>query len=148
MRTNITRIDKRDHGYDLATAKGETMSADLVMYATGRKPNTRNIGLEEVGVRLNGDGAVAVDAWSRTAVPHIYAVGDVTDRLNLTPVAIAEGRALAETLFNNNPIEMDHDNVPTAVFSQPPVGDGRHDRARGAASRDRRRHLSHAASAR
>ncbi len=120
-RTDITRIDKRGHGYDLATAKGETLSADLVMYATGRRPNTRGIGLEEAGVRLNASGAVTVDTWSRSAVPHIYAVGDVTDRLNLTPVAIAEGRALAETLFNDNPVEMDHLNVPTAVFSQPPV---------------------------
>jgi glutathione reductase (NADPH) len=120
-RTEITRIDKRDHGCDLTTARGEMLSADLVMYATGRKPNTRGIGLEEAGVRLGDSGAVVVDSWSRSAVPHIYAVGDVTDRLNLTPVAIAEGRALAETLFNNNPIEMDHANVPTAVFSQPPV---------------------------
>ncbi len=120
-RTDITRIDKRDHGCDLATAKGETLSADLVMYATGRRPNTRGIGLEEAGVRLNASGAVTIDTWSRSAVPHIYAVGDVTDRLNLTPVAIAEGRALAETLFNDNPVEMDHANVPTAVFSQPPV---------------------------
>ncbi|HKW54473.1 MAG TPA: glutathione-disulfide reductase [Stellaceae bacterium] len=120
-RTDGTRIDKRDHGYDLATAKGGMLSGDLVMYATGRKPNTRGIGLEEAGVQLNEDGAVVVDSWSRSSVPHIYAVGDVTDRLNLTPVAIAEGRALAETLFNNNPIEMDHGNVATAVFSQPPV---------------------------
>ena len=120
-RTEIARIDKRDHGYDLATAKGDILSADLVMYATGRRPNTRGIGLEEVGVELDDSGAVIVDSWSRSRVPHIYAVGDVTDRLNLTPVAIAEGRALAETLFNNNPIEMDHANVPTAVFSQPPV---------------------------
>ena len=120
-RTEIARIDKRDHGYDLATAKGDMLSADLVMYATGRRPNTRGIGLEEVGVELDDSGAVIVDSWSRSRVPHIYAVGDVTDRLNLTPVAIAEGRALAETLFNNNPIEMDHANVPTAVFSQPPV---------------------------
>jgi len=120
-RTEIARIDKRDHGYDLTTAKGGILSADLVMYATGRRPNTRGIGLEHAGVKLNENGAVVVDSWSRSAVPHIYAVGDVTDRLNLTPVAIAEGRALAETLFNNNPIEMDHTNVPTAVFSQPPV---------------------------
>jgi glutathione reductase (NADPH) len=120
-RTEITRIDKRDHGYDLTTAKGDTLSADLVMYATGRRPNTRGIGLDEVGVQLNENGAVIVDSWLRSSVSNIYAVGDVTDRLNLTPVAIAEGRALAETLFNNNPIEMDHANVPTAVFSQPPV---------------------------
>jgi glutathione reductase (NADPH) len=120
-RTEITRIDKRDHGYDATTAKGDILSADLVMYATGRRPNTRGMGLEEVGVELNENGAVIVDSWSRSRVPNIYAVGDVTDRLNLTPVAIAEGRALAETLFNNNPIEMDHTNVATAVFSQPPV---------------------------
>ncbi len=98
------------------------LSADLVMYATGRRPNTRGIGLEEAGVALNDEKAVAVDEWSRSSVPHIYAVGDVTDRLNLTPVAIAEGRALAETLFNDNPIAVSHENVATAVFSQPPIG--------------------------
>ena len=121
-RTQIARIEKRDHGVDLRTAHDDTLSADLVMYATGRRPNTRGMGLEEAGVRLVGEKAVAVDNWSRSSVPHIYAVGDVTDRLNLTPVAIAEGRALAETLFNDNPIEIDHRNVATAVFSQPPVG--------------------------
>jgi glutathione reductase (NADPH) len=121
-RTHIARVDKRDHGYDLTTAKGDTLSADLVMYATGRRPNTRGIGLEEAGVQLDGEKAVAVDEWSRSSVPHIYAVGDVTDRLNLTPVAIAEGRALAETLFNNNPIAIDHRLVATAVFGQPPIG--------------------------
>ena len=121
VRTEIARIDKRDHGYDLTTAKGDTLSADLVMYATGRRPNTRGIGLAEIGVELNENGAVVVDSWQRSRVPHVYAVGDVTDRLQLTPVAIAEGRALAETLFNDNPIEMDHANVPTAVFSQPPA---------------------------
>ena len=121
-RTQITRIDKMDHGYDLTTEAGDTLSADLVMYATGRRPNTHGIGLEEAGVQLNKVGAVAVDEWSRATAPHIYAIGDVTDRLNLTPVAIAEGRALAETLFNKNPIKIDHANVATAVFSQPPVG--------------------------
>jgi glutathione reductase (NADPH) len=121
-RTQVTRIDKRQHGVDLATASGESLSADLVMYATGRKPNTRGMGLAEAGVQLNKANAVAVDEWSRTTVPHIYAVGDVTDRLNLTPVAIAEGRALAESLFNDNPIKIDHANVATAVFSQPPIG--------------------------
>jgi glutathione reductase (NADPH) len=121
-RTQIARIDKRGHGYDLTTTQGEVFSADLVMYATGRRPNTHGIGLEEAGVQLNKANAIAVDEWSRTTVPHIYAVGDVTDRLNLTPVAIAEGRALAETLFNDNPIKIDHANVPTAVFSLPPVG--------------------------
>jgi glutathione reductase (NADPH) len=71
---------------------------------------------------MNDEGAVVVDEWQRSTVPNIYAVGDVTDRLNLTPVAIAEGRAIAETLFNDNPVKMDHADVPTAVFSQPPIG--------------------------
>jgi glutathione reductase (NADPH) len=121
-RTEIARIDKEETGYRLQTTAGAELSADLVLYATGRRPNTRGLGLEEAGVQLNKVGAVAVDEWSRTTQPHIYAVGDVTDRLNLTPVAIAEGRALAETLFNHNPMAIDHANVPTAVFSQPPVG--------------------------
>ena len=92
------------------------------MYATGRKPNTRGLGLAEAGVSLNDNGAVAVDEWQRSTVPNIYAVGDVTDRINLNPVAIAEGRAIAETVYNNNPIKMDHRDVPSAVFSQPPIG--------------------------
>jgi glutathione reductase (NADPH) len=121
-RTQIARIERRDHGSDLLTQQGETLSADLVMYATGRRPTTRALGLAEAGVKLDAVGAVMVDEWSRSSVPNIYAVGDVTDRLNLTPVAIAEGRALAETLFHANPIKVDHMNVPTAVFSQPPVG--------------------------
>jgi glutathione reductase (NADPH) len=121
-RTEIARIDKTGGSYVVHTAAGDEISADTVMYATGRKPNTRTLGLGELGIAVNEHGAVAVDEWSRTAVPHIYAVGDVTDRLNLTPVAIAEGRAIAETLYNNNPMKVDHQNVATAVFSQPPVG--------------------------
>src|SRR5207237_10059515 len=79
-------------------------------------------GPDAVGWTTDDKGAVLVDAWSRSSVPNSYAIGDVTDRLNLTPVAIAEGRALAETLYNNNPITMDHADVPTAVFSNPPIG--------------------------
>ena len=118
----VAAIDKVGAGYHLKTQSGETIETDLVMYATGRVPNTTRMGLEAVGVTLNKRGAVAVDEWQQTTVPSIFAVGDVTDRINLTPVAIAEGRALAETLFNRNPIKMDHHNVPSAVFSQPPVG--------------------------
>ena len=77
------------------------------MYATGRAPNTKGIGLAEVGIEMQANGAIKVDEWQRTSVKSIYAVGDVTDRINLTPVAIAEGRAIAETLYNNNPIRMD-----------------------------------------
>jgi len=118
----VRDIEKRPDGtLSLLTRMGDTLEADAVMFATGRVPNTQGVGLEEVGVKLNARGAIAVDEGSRTSVEGIYAVGDVTDRLNLTPVAIAEGRALAETLFNNNPLKMDHSGVPSAVFSQPPV---------------------------
>ena len=121
-RTEITRIEKTGGSYIAYTAHGDELSVDCVMYATGRKPNTRTLGLGDIGIECNEHGAVPVDEWSRSALPHIYAVGDVTDRLNLTPVAIAEGRAIAETLYNNNPMTVDHANVATAVFSQPPVG--------------------------
>ena len=93
-----------------------------MIYATGRAPNTRGLGLEEAGVQLGDNGEIVVDAWNRSSVANIYAVGDCTDRVNLTPVAIAEGRAFAETHFNDNPIRIDYDNIPSAVFSQPPVG--------------------------
>jgi len=119
---NIARIDRTAAGDRATLASGGTIEADRIMYATGRVPNTRDMGLEDVGVHLDKRGAVAVDEWQRTTVPGIYAIGDVTNRLNLTPVAIAEGRGLAETLFNDNPMSMDHTDVPSAVFSQPPVG--------------------------
>jgi glutathione reductase (NADPH) len=121
-RTQVARIDKVASGYIVTTTAGDKIETDLVMYATGRRPNTKRMGLEEAGVRINEAGAVVVDEWQRSSVPNIYAVGDVTDRINLTPVAIAEGRAIAETLFNDNPIKMDHADVPSAVFSQPPIG--------------------------
>jgi glutathione reductase (NADPH) len=119
----VRDIEKRSDGtLSVLLRMGDTIEADAVLFATGRVPNTRGVGLEEVGVKLNERGAVVVDDGARTAVDSIFAVGDVTDRLNLTPVAIGEGRALAETLFNNNPMRMDHSGVPSAVFSQPPVG--------------------------
>lgn len=120
--TNVTAIEKSDNGLVVVTDVGERIACDRVLYATGRVPNSKGLGLEEVGVHVNKLGAIAVDEWSKTTVPNIYAVGDVTNRINLTPVAIAESRAVAETLYNNNPIRMDHDNVPSAVFSQPPIG--------------------------
>jgi glutathione reductase (NADPH) len=121
-RTQVARIEKIGLSYTVVTTHGDEISTDLVMYATGRKPNTRRLGLAEIGVELNAEGAVVVDEWQRSTVPNIYAVGDVTDRLNLTPVAIAEARSIAETLYNDNPVMMDHKDVPTAVFSQPPIG--------------------------
>ena len=92
---------------------------DLVMFATGRKPNTKGLGLEAAGVKLGGDGAVLVDAYSKSSVDSIHAIGDVTNRLNLTPVATAEGMALSQTLFGGTPTPVDHDNVPTTVFANP-----------------------------
>ena len=120
--TRIERIDRTDGGFVAATDQGAAIEADLVMYATGRRPNTQGLGLEALGIALGPHGAVPVDAWSETQVKGIYAVGDVTDRLNLTPVAIAEARAIAETLYNGNPTQLDRALVPTAVFSAPPIG--------------------------
>ncbi len=118
----VRSIEKNGDKYSLRLAGGEIIETGLVMYATGRRPNTADIGLEEAGVDTNDKGAVVVDAYSRTSVDNIWAVGDVTDRVNLTPVAIAEGAALAETLFNDNPTGIDHSNIPSAVFSSPPIG--------------------------
>jgi len=120
--THLDRIEKTPDGFVAIAHDGSKLVADTVMYATGRKPNTATLGLQAFGIEVDKSGAVVVDESSRTCLPHVYAVGDVTDRLNLTPVAIAEGRALAETLFNDNPMTVDHNTVPTAVFSQPPVG--------------------------
>jgi glutathione reductase (NADPH) len=118
----VRSIEKSDGAYSLRFAEGETMEADLVMYATGRAPNTKNIGLAEAGVALDKKGAVVVDRYSRSTVASISAIGDVTERKNLTPVAIAEGEALASTLFGNAPTAVDYANVASAVFSQPPIG--------------------------
>lgn len=120
--TRVARIDRAGAELRLTTEAGETLAVDAVMYATGRVPNTGNLGLETVGVHLDKAGGIAVDEWKRTTVPGVYAVGDVTNRVQLTPVAIAEARGLAETLFNSNPTPTDHLDIPSAVFSQPPIG--------------------------
>ncbi|MBL6927821.1 MAG: glutathione-disulfide reductase [Rhodospirillales bacterium] len=120
--TTVASIEKTDVGYELALSGGEKLATGLVMYATGRAPNTAGMGLAEIGVKMNKKGAIAVDEWSRSSVPSVFALGDCTDRVNLTPVAIAEGRAFTETQFNNNPIQAAYDNIPSAVFSQPPIG--------------------------
>lgn len=101
---------------------GVLRQTELVLYATGRRPNTAGLGLEALGVSVKPSGAIEVDDYSQTAVPSIYAVGDVTDRINLTPVAIREGHALADTLFAGRPTRADHDLVPSAVFTQPELG--------------------------
>ncbi|KAL6271528.1 hypothetical protein ACE6H2_028439 [Prunus campanulata] len=111
-----------DGSLSLKTNKGTLEGFSHIMFATGRRPNTKNLGLEEVGVKLTKTGAIEVDEFSRTSVPSIWAVGDVTDRVNLTPVALMEGGALAKTLFLNEPTKPDYRAVPSAVFSQPPIG--------------------------
>src|SRR6202167_678930 len=120
--SKVERIEKVSHGIRATLNDGSALEADLIMFATGRTPNTHDLGLERAGVKLNSEGAVAVDPYSCSSVPNIYAVGDCTDRMQLTPVAIAEGQAVAETLFHGNPKTPDYENVPTAVFSQPPIG--------------------------
>jgi glutathione reductase (NADPH) len=97
------------------------IETDLVLFAVGRVPNTFNLGLEDSGVALDTDGAVVVDAYSQTNVPSIYAVGDVTNRVQLTPVAIREGHAFADTVFGEKPRTIDYTAIPTAVFSSPPI---------------------------
>lgn len=108
--------------YTVRLDNGDTIETDLVFYATGRKPATNGLGLEEVGVDLTKGGAIAVDDFSQTNIPSIYAVGDVTDRMALTPVAIREGVAFVETVFKANPTKPDHSDVATAIFTQPEVG--------------------------
>ncbi|GFE48760.1 glutathione-disulfide reductase [Roseobacter cerasinus] len=101
---------------------GQERVFDMVLFATGRDPNTKDMGLEEVGVKLGRRGQIEVDAYSQTAVPSIYAIGDVTDRVNLTPVAIREGMAFVETVFKGNPTSVDHELIPSAIFTQPEMG--------------------------
>jgi glutathione reductase (NADPH) len=118
----ISKVDNVSGAHKVQLSDGDVIEADELLCAMGRAPNTSSLGLTDVGVKLADNGAIKVDEWSRTSVHNIYAVGDCTDRLNLTPVAIAEGRALADTLYNDDPKKMDYDNIPRAVFSQPPVG--------------------------
>ncbi len=121
----VSAIEKRAADYCVhltGVSRGDVETVDRVMFATGRKPNVTGLGLGAAGVQVGQTGGVAVDEYSRTRVPHIYAIGDVTNRINLTPVAIREGHAFADTVFGNKPTRVDHTNVPTAVFSEPEVG--------------------------
>ncbi|MFT5443721.1 MAG: glutathione reductase (NADPH) [Myxococcota bacterium] len=120
--TNVTAIEKGEGGLLATLTDGSQLEVDQIFYATGRTPLVADLGLEDAGVKLNAKGAIAVDDYSRTNVPSIYAIGDVTDRINLTPVALHEGVCLANTLFNDTPMKPVHRDVPAAVFSQPPVG--------------------------
>jgi len=119
----ITKVEKNADG-TLGVHTGDhpdPLTADIVLVATGRRPKTDGLGLENAGIALGPNGEIPVNEWNRTSCPSIHAVGDVTDRVQLTPVAIREGHALADTLFGNNPRRIDYDLIPSAVFSQPPL---------------------------
>ncbi len=124
--TDIQQISKdpgkQQNQLTLSLADGSTMSVDSVMYATGRKANTQNLGLETTAVSCDTRGAIEVDDFFQTAEPSIYALGDVIGRVELTPVAIREGMALSENLFKGGTTKVDYDFIPTAVFSQPNIG--------------------------
>lgn len=120
--TTILTIGKDGEGIRVKASNGSDAVYDKVLFATGRTPNTDDLGLQEIGVELGRRGEIVVDKFSQTAVPSVYAVGDVTDRVNLTPVAIREGMAFVETVFNGNPTPVDHALIPTAIFTQPEFG--------------------------
>lgn len=124
LHSNIVSIEQHSNGGgNFLRAKltdGSTLDADCIMYATGRRPATDNLGMDAAGVELSSNGAVVVDGWSRSSCEHIFAVGDVTDRIALTPVALLEGHCFADSEFGANPRQPDHNDVASAVFSQPP----------------------------
>jgi glutathione reductase (NADPH) len=120
--TNILSMKKTDAGIRVKATNGDERVFDQVMFATGRTPNADNLGLHNVGIETGRRGEILVDAYSKTNVDSVYAIGDVTDRVNLTPVAIREGMAFVETVFKNNPTSPDHDLIPTAIFTQPEMG--------------------------
>ena len=119
----ITSVDKHGKEFTSHLSNGSSIASNQVMFAIGRHPNVAYLGLEKAGVAINpSNGGIAVDHFSRSSVPNIYAIGDVTHRHNLTPVAIREGHAFADSVFGKKPVEVDHSSIPTAVFSQPEVG--------------------------
>jgi glutathione reductase (NADPH) len=119
----VTRVDRHGEEFTTHLSNGSSLGSDRVMFAIGRHPNVANLGLENAGVTINPkNGGVAVDDFSKSSVDSIYAIGDVTHRFNLTPVAIREGHAFADTVFGKREVKVDHANIPTAVFSQPEVG--------------------------
>ena len=117
----IDRIEQRDGSLHIAMTGCDDIAADQLLFAVGRRPNVEGLGLEAAGVELGEKGQIRVDADNRTSVPSIFAIGDVTDRVQLTPVAIREGQAFADTFFGNNPHQVDYGCIPSAVFSHPPL---------------------------
>jgi glutathione reductase (NADPH) len=119
----VNKVDKHGKEFTTHLSNGSSVASDRVMFAIGRHPNVRDLGLDKAGVAINPEnGGIAVDHFSRTSVDNIYAIGDVTHRINLTPVAIREGHAFADTVFGKREVRVDHADIPTAVFSQPEVG--------------------------
>jgi glutathione reductase (NADPH) len=122
LRSDVARVDRSGDGVRVTLNDGAAFGAGHVMFATGRVPNVMGLNLEKVSVKLTPHYAVEVDHYSRSSVENIYAIGDVTNRINLTPVAVREGHAFADTIFGGKDVKVDHTNVPTAVFSQPEMG--------------------------
>jgi glutathione reductase (NADPH) len=120
--SNIANIEEKDSSLILTLSNGDSLEIDQVMYATGRVPLVRDLGLREIGLEFRADGRIVVDDFSQTNIEHIYAVGDVTSRVNLTPVALYEGHSFADSVFGGRTRPVNHEYVPSAVFSQPPVG--------------------------
>ncbi len=120
--TNILSMERDDQGIRVKATNGTETHFDQVLFAIGRDPNSNDMGLENLGIELGRRGEIVVDEYSQTAVPSVFAIGDVTDRVNLTPVAIREGMAFVETVFKGNPTKVDHDLIPSAVFTQPEMG--------------------------
>ncbi len=120
--TDILEMSKDGDGIRVKATNGTEKVFDKVLFATGRRPNSRDMGLEDLGIEQGRNGEILVDEYSQTKVPSVYAIGDVTDRVNLTPVAIREGMAFVETVFKGNPTSPDHDLIPTAIFTQPEMG--------------------------
>ena len=121
--TKVEKVERKAEEFVTHLSNGSSIASEKVMFAIGRHPNVARLGLQNAGVEINPkNGGIAVDAWSRTSTPNIYAIGDVTHRINLTPVAIREGHAFADTVFGKRPVQVDHTTIPTAVFSQPEVG--------------------------
>jgi glutathione reductase (NADPH) len=122
MKTTLTKITKTGSALRVTLSTGEHVEADQVLFAVGRHPGTHGLGLDRAGVKLDPSGAVVVDEYSQSSVANIYAIGDVTNRVNLTPVAIRDGHAFADTVYNKRPTPVDHRSVPSAVFGRPPIG--------------------------
>ena len=119
---NVARMSRQGNAVRVTATDGDTRVFDRVMFATGRAPNSKDLGLEGLNVPLGSNGRIMVDDYSQTVIPSVYAIGDVTDRMNLTPVAIREGMAFVDTVFRGNPTPIDHRLVATAVFTRPELG--------------------------